>query len=182
MLNFGYVFAFQYCCTGNFQVSDRNGHLACVTCRALHPTRGRKSGGVAWPSGRWGKPTNMRTCIGSFEAPCLRRVLRRRLVRVSVRTGVLRRVLRRGGVIEGTRCLEGRNTPFRRARPPSRAPYSLMWCITTSTVRAGIITELSLERAGPVIFKTFLLELIAFRPIPVNCPARGVKPENYWKR
>ena len=31
----------------------------------------------------------------------LRRVLRRHLVRVSVVTGVLRMVLRRGGVIEG---------------------------------------------------------------------------------
>ena len=44
-----------------------------------------------------------------------------------------------------------------------------------TTVRAEIITELILKRAGPVIFKTFLLELIAFRPIPVICPARGVK-------
>ena len=51
-----------------------------------------------------------------------------------------------------------------------------------TTVRAEIITELILKRADPVIFKTFLLELIAFRPIPVICPARGVKPENYWKR
>ena len=50
------------------------------------------------------------------------------------------------------------------------------------TVRAEIITELILKRAGSVIFKTFFLELIAFRPIPVICPARGVKPENYWKR
>ena len=50
------------------------------------------------------------------------------------------------------------------------------------TVRAEIITELILKRAGPVIFKTFLLELIAFRSIPVICPARGVKPENYRKR
>ena len=52
-----------------------------------------------------------------------------------------------------------------------------------NTVRAEIITELILKRAGPVIFKAFLLlELIAFGPIPVICPARGVKPENYWKR
>ena len=50
-----------------------------------------------------------------------------------------------------------------------------------TTVRAEIITELILERAGPVIFKTFLLELIAFRLIPVICPARRTKPENYWK-
>ena len=50
------------------------------------------------------------------------------------------------------------------------------------TVRAEIITELILKRAGPIIFKTFLLELIAFRLIPVICHARGVKPENYWKR
>ena len=35
------------------------------------------------------------------------------------------------------------------------------------TVRAEIITELILKRAGPVIFKIFFLELIAFRPIPV---------------
>ena len=35
------------------------------------------------------------------------------------------------------------------------------------TVRAEIITELILERAGPVFFKTFLLELIALRLIPV---------------
>ena len=51
-----------------------------------------------------------------------------------------------------------------------------------NTVRAEIITELILKRAGPIIFKTFLLESIAFRPIPVICPPRGVKPENYWKR
>ena len=53
------------------------------------------------------------------------------------------------------------------------------------TVRAEIITELILKRAGPGIFKTFLLVLIAFslfRPIPVICPARGVEPENYRKR
>ena len=39
--------------------------------------------------------------------------------------------------------------------------------IPTSTVCAEIITELILERAGPVIFKTLLLEVIAFRLIPV---------------
>ena len=38
---------------------------------------------------------------------------------------------------------------------------------TEITVRAEIVTELTLERAGPVIFKTFLLELLAFRLIPV---------------
>ena len=52
----------------------------------------------------------------------------------------------------------------------------------SANVRAEIITELILKRAGPVIFKTFLLELIDFRPMPVICPASGVKPENYWKR
>ena len=52
----------------------------------------------------------------------------------------------------------------------------------TDTVRAKIITELILERAGPIVFKTFLLEFITFRLIPVICPARGAKPENYWKR
>ena len=51
-----------------------------------------------------------------------------------------------------------------------------------NTVRAEIITELIPKRAGPVILKTFLLELIAFRLIPVICPARRAKPENYWKR
>ena len=37
---------------------------------------------------------------GSFKEVLLRGVLRRHLVRVSVVTGVLRRVVRRGGVIE----------------------------------------------------------------------------------
>ena len=44
------------------------------------------------------------------------------------------------------------------------------------------ITELSLERAGPVIFRTFALELIAFRLIPAICPARRGIPESDWKR
>ena len=38
---------------------------------------------------------------------------------------------------------------------------------TSITVRAENITELILERAGPVVFKTFLLELKASRLIPV---------------
>ena len=40
-----------------------------------------------------------------------------------------------------------------------------------------ITTELTLERAGPVILKTGFLELIAFRLIPVICPTRRAKPE-----
>ena len=63
-------------------------------------------------------------------------------------------------------------------RPKFRTPVRS----EKNTVRAEIITELILERAGPVILKTLLLELIAFRPIPAICPARGAKPENYWKR
>ena len=51
----------------------------------------------------------------------LRRVLRRRFVRAPIETKVLRRILRRGGCYR--RRLEGRNTPFRGVRPPSRAPY-----------------------------------------------------------
>ena len=35
----------------------------------------------------------------------------------------------------------------------------------STTVRAEIITELILARADPTIFKTFLLELMAFRRI-----------------
>ena len=50
------------------------------------------------------------------------------------------------------------------------------------TVRSEIITESILERAGPVIFKTFLLEFIAFRLITVIYPTRRAKPEDYWKR
>ena len=38
-----------------------------------------------------------------------------------------------------------------------------------SAVCAEIITELILERAGPVIFETFLLEFIPVRLIPVIC-------------
>ena len=63
----------------------------------------------------------------------LRRVLRRHLVRISTERGVLRRVLRRGAVLgrvlrrgavlEGAEeALRRQNTPFRRVRPPSRAP------------------------------------------------------------
>ena len=36
------------------------------------------------------------------------------------------------------------------------------------TVCAEIVTELIPDRAGPVIFENFLLELKAFRLIPVN--------------
>ena len=50
------------------------------------------------------------------------------------------------------------------------------------TVRAEIITELIPEGVRPVIFLTFLLEFKAFRLIPVICPVRRAKPENYWKR
>ena len=50
------------------------------------------------------------------------------------------------------------------------------------TVRAEIITKLILESAGPVISKTFSLEFISFRLIPVICPAGKSKPGNYWKR
>ena len=55
----------------------------------------------------------------------LRRVLRRRLARVFGKDKVLRRVLRRERFFSKAprRCLEGRNTSFRRVRPNSRAPY-----------------------------------------------------------
>ena len=43
-------------------------------------------------------------------------------------------------------------------------PWNNLFC---NTVRAEIITELILERAGPDNFKTFILELKAFRLIPV---------------
>ena len=49
------------------------------------------------------------------------------------------------------------------------------------TVRAKIVTELILERAGQIVLKTFLLKLIAFRLIPVICPARRAKPEDCWE-
>ena len=54
--------------------------------------------------------------------------------------------------------------------------------ITTNAVRAEIVTELIPERVGPIIFNSFLLELITFTPVPVICTARRAKPENYWKR
>ena len=54
--------------------------------------------------------------------------------------------------------------------------------ITQATVRAKVITQLILDSAGPAILKTFLLELIGFRPIPVIYSAWRAKPENYWKR
>ena len=51
-----------------------------------------------------------------------------------------------------------------------------------SVLSTEIITELIPERVGPVISKTFFLEFIAFRLIPVICPARRAKPENHWKQ
>ena len=48
---------------------------------------------------------------------------------------------------------------------------------TRFTVRAEIISELIPERADPVIFRTFLLELIACRPIPV----KGLQEEQSLK-
>ena len=50
------------------------------------------------------------------------------------------------------------------------------------TVRAEIITELILERAGPIIFWIFYRKLKAFRLIPVIWPAIRARPEKYWKR
>ena len=38
-------------------------------------------------------------------------------------------------------------------------------------------TELILERASPVILKTFYWNYLAFTLIPVICPARRAKPE-----
>ena len=53
---------------------------------------------------------------------------------------------------------------------------------TKFTVSAKTITEFILERAGPVILMTFLLQLKAFRLVPATCPARGTRSANYWKR
>ena len=53
--------------------------------------------------------------------------------------------------------------------------------ILVHSLSTEIITEVFLERAGPIVLKTWLLELIAFRQIPVVDPARTGKPENYWK-
>ena len=54
----------------------------------------------------------------------LRRALRRHLVRVSIeRQRFLEGFLEGGGCYR--RRLEGRNTPFRRVRPPSRDPWSI---------------------------------------------------------
>ena len=46
---------------------------------------------------------------------------------------------------------------------------------TFSTVRAEIIAELILEGVGPIIYSTFLLELIAFRLIPLGSPKKALK-------
>ena len=73
------------------------------------------------------------------------------------------------------RCIED-EIPF----PFMNIP--LMFRQLLVTVCAEIITELILERAGPVIFRTFLSELEPFRLIPVIFPVRRAKaPENDWK-
>ena len=48
----------------------------------------------------------------------------------------------------------------------------------SSSVLAETITKLILERASHAIFTTFVLELQAFRLIPVICPARRANPGN----
>ena len=54
----------------------------------------------------------------------LRRVLRKRLVRVSIQTEVFRRVLRRGGVFEGAqKALRRQKHALSQSTTPSRAPY-----------------------------------------------------------
>ena len=49
------------------------------------------------------------------------------------------------------------------------------------TACAEMIAELMLERADPVTFETFLLELIAFQLMPLSCPARRGKREKLLK-
>ena len=49
-------------------------------------------------------------------------------------------------------------------------------------VRAEIITELILERVGPVILKTFFTGIKSFQTDPSNLSCKKSKPENYWKR
>ena len=51
-----------------------------------------------------------------------------------------------------------------------------------SAIRAESISELILERAGPVISKIFFSGIIAFRLIPVIVLQEEQKPENDWKR
>ena len=43
-------------------------------------------------------------------------------------------------------------------------------------------TAINSRKGGSSKFKKFLLEFIAFRLIPVICPARRAKPENCWIR
>ena len=51
--------------------------------------------------------------------------------------------------------------------PPGKPPIRF----SLNTVCAKAMTELILERVGPLLFKIFLLESLAFRPTPVICPA-----------
>ena len=69
--------------------------------------------------------------------------------------------------------------PVTRLASPRQMLVGGLGCCDDSgiTVHAKTITEVILERAGPVILKTFLLELQGFRLVPVMCPARTVKPE-----
>ena len=50
------------------------------------------------------------------------------------------------------------------------------------TASAEFFAELILERAGPVILKTVVLEFLAFRQIPAICLAGRAFRENCWKR
>ena len=82
-----------------------------MQARDIEKTSGR---GVFWGAYQGGHATTIQflegLLEGSLKEVLLRRVLRTHLVRASVGTGVLRRVLRRGGVIEGAQKSETR--PF----------------------------------------------------------------------
>ena len=73
------------------------------------------------------------------------------------------------GAETGVNGRSGRKALCNKSTPEQGGRLHLAFSIT---VGAEIITELILERADPVTFKTFLLELIGFRLIPVICPAR----------
>ena len=51
--------------------------------------------------------------------------------------------------------------------------------IRSVDILSETMTELIIERAGPVTLKMLLLGPIAFRPFPLICPARRAKPENH---
>ena len=96
-------------------------------------------------------------------------------------------VLKRGGGIKSCRGGLQNIPPPPRWKRYSRQNGGGIWFLPglyhpPNIVRTETDYWMNSGEGGSSIFSDSLMELIAFRLLPVICPARRAKPENYWKR